>query len=219
MHASRSRARCTTTSSAPAPTRATARRSRRSGGVRAPTATCTATATTGWYCAGCEEFVDAEPTAVAARSTTRRSSGSRRRTGSSGSRATATDRRPISSRRDGCGSSPTRGATRCSAFLAGPVRDISVSRPARPGRATGASRYPAIPTQVVYVWFDALANYISALGVRRATTPYARVVGHRRRARARDRQGHRAVPRGDLARDPAVGRAAAPDARCSCTTT
>jgi len=47
-------------------------------------------------------------------------------------------------------------------FLAGEVRDLSVSRAA--GRAAGwGIPVPGDPGQVVYVWFDALANYLSSL--------------------------------------------------------
>ena len=48
-------------------------------------------------------------------------------------------------------------------FLAGPVRDISVSRPRARVRDWGIP-VPGDPEQIVYVWFDALTNYISALG-------------------------------------------------------
>ena len=47
-------------------------------------------------------------------------------------------------------------------FIAGGLEDISVSRPARRARGWGIP-VPDDPTQVVYVWFDALANYLSAL--------------------------------------------------------
>ncbi len=47
------------------------------------------------------------------------------------------------------------------AFLDGEVRDLSVSRDAN--RASGwGIPVPDDPSQVIYVWFDALANYISA---------------------------------------------------------
>jgi methionyl-tRNA synthetase len=48
-------------------------------------------------------------------------------------------------------------------FLDGDVRDISVSRPAARSAGWGIP-VPGDPDQVVYVWFDALTNYISALG-------------------------------------------------------
>lgn len=48
-------------------------------------------------------------------------------------------------------------------FLREPVRDLSVSRPA--DRAAGwGIPVPGDPEQVVYVWFDALTNYLTGLG-------------------------------------------------------
>jgi methionyl-tRNA synthetase len=49
------------------------------------------------------------------------------------------------------------------AFLRGPVRDLSVSRSATRARGWGL-RVPGDPSQVIWVWFDALAYYIAALG-------------------------------------------------------
>jgi methionyl-tRNA synthetase len=48
-------------------------------------------------------------------------------------------------------------------FLSGPVRDLSISRSAARARGWGLP-VPGDPTQVVWVWFDALAHYLSALG-------------------------------------------------------
>lgn len=49
------------------------------------------------------------------------------------------------------------------AFVRAGLRDISVSRPA--ARADGwGIPVPGDPSQVVYVWWDALANYVTALG-------------------------------------------------------
>ena len=48
-------------------------------------------------------------------------------------------------------------------FLRQGLADISVSRPAARARGWGIG-VPGDPGQVIYVWFDALANYISALG-------------------------------------------------------
>jgi methionyl-tRNA synthetase len=48
-------------------------------------------------------------------------------------------------------------------FLHGGLRDISVSRSVSRARGWGIP-VPDDPTQVIYVWFDALTNYISALG-------------------------------------------------------
>jgi methionyl-tRNA synthetase len=49
------------------------------------------------------------------------------------------------------------------AFVAGGLSDLSVSRPAERARGWGIP-VPDDPGQVIYVWFDALANYITALG-------------------------------------------------------
>ncbi len=49
------------------------------------------------------------------------------------------------------------------AFLAAGVRDISVSRDATRAHGWGIS-VPGDPTQIIYVWLDALVNYVSALG-------------------------------------------------------
>jgi methionyl-tRNA synthetase len=48
-------------------------------------------------------------------------------------------------------------------FLAGEVGDVSVSRPAARTRGWGIP-VPGDPGQVVYVWFDALTNYLTGLG-------------------------------------------------------
>jgi methionyl-tRNA synthetase len=50
------------------------------------------------------------------------------------------------------------------AFLDGQVRDLSVSRVAARSGGWGIP-VPDDPTQVVYVWFDALANYLTSLGL------------------------------------------------------
>jgi methionyl-tRNA synthetase len=49
------------------------------------------------------------------------------------------------------------------AFLEGGLSDFSVSRARERARGWGIP-VPADPGQVVYVWFDALANYVTALG-------------------------------------------------------
>ena len=48
------------------------------------------------------------------------------------------------------------------AFVRGGLADFSVSRPRERARGWGIP-VPGDPEQVVYVWFDALANYVSAL--------------------------------------------------------
>ena len=46
-------------------------------------------------------------------------------------------------------------------FVKQGLEDLAVSRTS----LTGGSRYHSIPKHVVYVWFDALVNYISALSI------------------------------------------------------
>ena len=48
------------------------------------------------------------------------------------------------------------------AFLAGDVRDLSVSRVAERSGGWGLP-VPGDPSQIIYVWFDALVNYLSVL--------------------------------------------------------
>ncbi len=50
------------------------------------------------------------------------------------------------------------------AFLDGDVRDLSVSRVATRSGGWGIP-VPDDPSQVIYVWFDALVNYISSIGL------------------------------------------------------
>jgi methionyl-tRNA synthetase len=50
------------------------------------------------------------------------------------------------------------------AFLDGDVRDLSVSRPSSRSAGWGIP-VPDDPSQTIYVWFDALANYVSSLGL------------------------------------------------------
>lgn len=51
-------------------------------------------------------------------------------------------------------------------FLETPLQDLSISRSATRAKGWGIP-VPGDPSQVIYVWFDALANYISALGFAR----------------------------------------------------
>jgi methionyl-tRNA synthetase len=59
------------------------------------------------------------------------------------------------------------------ALVRGGLRDISVSRSVRRARGWGIG-VPDDPTQVVYVWFDALTNYLSALGLGDGESPALR---------------------------------------------
>ncbi|MET0693629.1 MAG: methionine--tRNA ligase [Propionibacteriaceae bacterium] len=57
---------------------------------------------------------------------------------------------------------PTERRNEVLAFLGRGVEDISVSRPAERARGWGIA-VPSDDTQVVYVWWDALCNYVTAL--------------------------------------------------------
>jgi methionyl-tRNA synthetase len=59
------------------------------------------------------------------------------------------------------------------AFLREPLRDLCVSRSAERARGWGL-RVPGDPSQVIWVWFDALAYYLSALGFGSEPEDYAR---------------------------------------------
>jgi len=116
----------------------------------------------GWYCAGCEEFRDADE---------------------DGGRCPEHDRAlerieeanwffRLSRYRDQIVDLVTTGRLRIEpearrnevlGFLAGEIRDVSVSRPRARVHDWGIP-VPGDPDHVVYVWFDALTNYISALG-------------------------------------------------------
>ena len=116
----------------------------------------------GWYCAGCEEFRDAE---------------------AGGGRCPEHDAPlerieeanwffRLSRYRDEVADLVTTGRLRIEpearrnevlGFLAGEIRDVSVSRPRARVHDWGVP-VPGDPDHVVYVWFDALTNYISALG-------------------------------------------------------
>src|SRR5262245_1578961 len=56
-------------------------------------------------------------------------------------------------------------------FVARGLADFSVSRPRERARGWGIP-VPGDPEQVVYVWFDALANYVTALGYGNGAAPF-----------------------------------------------
>ena len=86
------------------------------------------------------------------------------------------------------------------AFLATEVRDISVSRSRARARGWGIP-VPDDPDQIIYVWFDALINYLSA-----APAEWWRDGVVRRHVIGKGIVRFRAIwP------DPALGRAPAPD--------
>ena len=120
--------------------------------------------------------------------------------------------RASSSRRGSWRSTRGSSATRCSPFVRRGLDDISVSRVdrARPGWGVAV---PGDDTQIVYVWFDALTNYLTSLDFGDpASEHYRQLVGAVRPPRPRDRQGHPALPRRVLAGVPRLGRAAGTDA-------
>ena len=106
-------------------------------------------------------------------------------------------------RRAGCWSSSRSGKFRVEPairrnevvrLLEGGLQDISVSRLRQPWGIP----FPGDPEQTVYVWFDALINYLSATGF-----PDAGIRAPLARRPARDRQGHHPVPLRHLAGDAA----------------
>lgn len=58
---------------------------------------------------------------------------------------------------------PSQRRNEALGFLAGEVHDVSVSRPVERGAGWGIP-VPGDPGQTVYVWFDALVNYLTGLG-------------------------------------------------------
>ena len=94
------------------------------------------------------------------------------------------------------------------------VAAASTTSRSRAPTSTGACRCRAHPKHVMYVWVDALTNYLTVLGLpRRVRSPKTVLAG----GPPRDRQGYRPLPRGLLAGLPDVGRAAAAQAACSAT--
>ena len=164
----------------------------------------------GWYCASCEAFYTEKELDAEKRCPVHGTPcpGSRRRTSSSGSRSTR--RRCSRCTRAIPSSSGRRPAwPRSSSFVARRAeRPVGLALEG----ARGGSRFPGHPGHVVYVWLDALANYITALGFGRRTTRSTAVLGGPGGpARPPHRQGHPALPRRLLAGVPAVGRPAAAD--------
>ena len=87
---------------------------------------------------------------------------------------------------------PERYRNEVLGFLRDPLTDLSISRPRR--RLEWGIPLPFDDKYVTYVWFDALINYVSALGG--PGIPASEVLAARA---ARDRQGHREAARDLLA--------------------
>jgi methionyl-tRNA synthetase len=113
----------------------------------------------GWYCAGCEQFYDA-------------ATGCAEHPGGLEHVAEENWFFRLSRYTEAIGTAVRSGALRIEpahrrnevlALVDAGLRDFSVSRPVARAHGWGIA-VPGDPAQVVYVWFDALANYISALG-------------------------------------------------------
>ena len=133
----------------------------------------------------------------------RGASTTRRRTTSSASAASRTacsSGTPRTPRR----SCPSSAATRRSGLIRGGLRDFSVSRTS----LKWGIPLPWDPEHVAYVWFDALANYLTAVGFGTDEATFDQLVA----GAPPDRQGHHPPPLRVLAGDAAVGRHRAADA-------
>ena len=138
--------------------------------------TCTGSEYTGLYCTGCEQFyAPAELATAACPEHGTEPERSARRTGSSGCPGTPRPlREAITTGR--LRIEPAGRRNEVLGLIDGGLTDFSVSRPA--GRARGwGIPVPGDPDQVVYVWFDALCNYVTALGYGRAAQRMARPTG------------------------------------------
>lgn len=68
---------------------------------------------------------------------------------------------------------PTTRKNEVLSFISQGLRDFSISRPAERTNGWGIP-VPGAPDQVIYVWFDALINYISGLGYANGDANYTR---------------------------------------------
>jgi methionyl-tRNA synthetase len=84
---------------------------------------------------------------------------------------------------------PAERAAEALAFVRSGLADISVSRPRSRSRGWGVT-VPGDPEQVIYVWWDALAGYLSALGLGAPLTPETTVSAYERWWRCSDRRIH-----------------------------
>jgi methionyl-tRNA synthetase len=92
-------------------------------------------------------------------------------------------------------------------FVKSGLKDLSISRTT----FDWGIKVPNDPSHVMYVWVDALTNYITATGyIEDKNGPRGEILAGRR---SHHRQGHHPLPRGLLAGLPDVGQAAAAQAR------
>jgi methionyl-tRNA synthetase len=125
---------------------------------------------TGRYCAGCEAFVE-DDVDICAEHGTAPQPVSEENWFFRLSRWRELVREAIASGRIAIQSESARAETL--AFLNGEVRDLSVSRVAARSPGWGIP-VPDDPSQVIYVWFDALTNYLASLGLGGDESPLAR---------------------------------------------
>ena len=95
---------------------------------------------------------------------------------------------------------PRERLNEVASFVRGGLKDLSISRTT----FDWGIPVPGDPKHVMYVWVDALTNYITAVGY--PDTESAKFRRYWPADAARDRQGHRALPRRLLAGLPDVGR-------------
>ena len=130
--------------------------------------------------------------ATPARSTRSRWSRSARRTGSSASPPSRSSSKALYEERPDF-VVPDFRRNEAVSFIKQGLEDVSLSRP----KLKWGMRLPWDPEQRMYVWFDALLNYVTALDLRpRGGGPDRALLARRP---ARDGEGHPQVPRGDLA--------------------
>jgi methionyl-tRNA synthetase len=112
----------------------------------------------GWYCGGCEQFYDTGDGCT-------EHAGSLERVAEENwfFRLSRYERDIVDAiRRGTLRIEPAHRRNEVLAFAAGGLRDFSVSRPRERAHGWGIP-VPGDDAQVIYVWFDALANYVSAL--------------------------------------------------------
>jgi len=112
----------------------------------------------GWYCGGCEQFYDAGDGCT-------EHAGSLERVAEENwfFRLSRYERDIVDAiRRGTLRIEPAHRRNEVLAFAAAGLRDFSVSRPRERAHGWGIP-VPGDDAQVIYVWFDALANYVSAL--------------------------------------------------------
>ena len=95
---------------------------------------------------------------------------------------------------------PKERLNEVASFVRGGLQDLSISRTT----FDWGIPVPGNPKHIMYVWVDALTNYITGVGFPDTDSETVQTLLAGRAAC--DRQGHRALPRGLLAGLPDVGR-------------